>query len=127
MDLIEIEKLCRAKLWMGFPYKDLRKINASLSRKERKLVLWLNPDLDVYLGDIAGYATTATNIMNRSVEELRKALLSLDKDFFRSYPNYEFLQSRITIVETPDLFSQLEAAAVLRNELAAHIRKNLPD
>jgi hypothetical protein len=127
MDLIEIEKLCRAKLWTGFPYKDLRKINASLSRKERKLVLWLTPDLDVYLGDIAGYATTATNIMNRSVEELRKALLSLDKDFFRSYPNYEFLQSRITIVETPDLFSQLEAAAVLRNELAAHIRKNLPD
>jgi hypothetical protein len=87
----------------------------------------VNPDLDEYLAFIVGYGTSATTLMIRPIEELRRALPVLDKNFYESYPAYEVLRSRITKGETPDLFSHLEAADVLRNELAMHIRKNLHD
>jgi hypothetical protein len=127
MKLNEIEKLCREKLWTRFPYADLRRVRESLSRNEQKQVRYVNPDLDEYLAFIVGYGTSATTLMIRPIEELRRALPVLDKNFYESYPAYEVLRSRITKGETPDLFSHLEAADVLRNELAMHIRKNLHD
>ncbi len=127
MELIEIEKLCRAELWGPFPYPDLRKLRDALPRNERKRTEGLNPSLDIFLMDIVGFATTATTVMGRPTEYLRHWLPVLDKCFYEHYPDYEFLQDRITESETPDLFSQLEASDVLRKELAKHIRDHLPE
>ena len=127
MELIEIEELCRAKLWTKFPYADLRKVRDCLSRPEKKQIQDRNPDLDMYLAFIAGFATTATTVMNRPIEDLRRTLPILDKSFYQFFPIYEVLRAPVTKAELPDLFSHLEAADVLRSALARHIRSNLSD
>lgn len=98
-----------------------------LSEDERGRIEGLNPDLDHYLAYIAGYATSATRLMNRPVADLRQALPILDKGFYDMFPAYSFLQNRITEANTPNLFRHIQAADVLRKELAALIRRNLPD
>lgn len=127
MQLSEIEEMCRVKLWTRFPYDDLRKVRSSLTDRERKRVEGLNPDLNSYLSLIAGFASSATRITTRQRDQLIRALPFLDKSFFATFPDYEFLQDRITETDTPQLYSRLKAADVLRIELARHIRNVLAD
>jgi hypothetical protein len=75
---------------------------------------------------IAGFASSATRIVNRPIEQLRRALPFLDKGFYETYPQYEVLQAAITANDTPSLFAHLEAAEILRIELAKLIRSNFP-
>ncbi len=122
MELSEIEGIYRAKLLTRFPYEDIRNIRSSLTDAERKRVEDINPDLDSYLSLIAGFASSATRIANRRTDQLKRALPFLNKSFFETFPDYEFLRDRITEKDAPGLYSQLEAAELLRIELAKLIR-----
>jgi len=122
----EIERLYLTELRTRFPYRDSERIRHGLNPATRRRVSDFNPDLDAYLALIAGFASSATRIANRPLEQLRRALPFLDKGFYETYPQYELLRVSITANETPSLFAHLEAAETLRVEVAKLIRTSFP-
>jgi hypothetical protein len=120
----EIERVYSSRT--KFPYRDSDSIRHGLSPSKRRRVRDFNPDLDAYLSLIAGFASSATRISNRPIEQLRRALPFLDRGFYETYPRYQALQTAITAKATPILFASLERAEILRVELAKLIRSNFP-
>jgi hypothetical protein len=73
MTPIEIEQKYRTELSGPFPYKDCRSILRDVGKGTKITSADLIPDLDVYLADVAGFASSASRLQLRPVEELRKA------------------------------------------------------
>jgi YxiJ-like protein len=109
----EVESRYRNELRTKFPYADCYK----LQRIRPDLTAGLIPDLDMYLGFIAGYNSSATTLSERSQEELRKAIPKLTKSFFDTYPEYRPLERIIVPAEFDALSRRLHVADALRRDL----------
>jgi hypothetical protein len=75
---------------------------------------------------IAGFASSAAGIMNRPPDQLRRALPFLDKSFFEAFPDYKFVQQRITETDTPQLYLRIKTPETLRTEQAHWRRPGRP-
>lgn len=77
--------------------------------------------LDIYLGDIAGYASSAHRLERRGPDGLEQARRFLSAGFFDRYPEYGSFRVRINLQDTPDLFREMEAAELNRLDLLAEV------
>lgn len=122
MTPIEMEQLYRTELVRPFPYKDCRRLTRSIGKDIGITSSDLIPDLDIYLADVAGFASSATRLRGRPVEQLRRYLPYLELSFFEKHPVYRPLEGRVNADDTPDLFRRLRITNTLRKELALCIR-----
>lgn len=79
--------------------------------------------VDIYLGDIAGYASGAHRLERRGPDGLEKAKLFLSAGFFQRYPEYGSIRERINPQDTPDLFREMEAAELNRLDLLEEVNR----
>jgi len=112
---VKTESRYRNELRTKFPYADCY----NLQRIRPSLTAGLIPDLDMYLGFIAGYSSSATTLSERSQEELRKAIPKLTKPFFDTYPGYRPLERIIVPTAFDALSRKQHVADVLRRDLVA--------
>lgn len=108
-----IEQIYKTSLRKRFPYQDCYQ----LQRKFPTLRGHFIPDLDTYLSFVAGYASSATSLKNRSREELKPAIPRLRQSFFESYPRYLPFADEIDEESAPDLFEQLRCTDRARRSL----------
>jgi hypothetical protein len=99
-----------------FPGLDIKRI--SRNRDEQ---IDFHADLDVYLGDVAGYSSCPERLHRRSSAELAKAQKFLAGSFFDHYPEHESYRYRITREATPDLYDRLRVAEMNRSDLVVLI------
>jgi YxiJ-like protein len=109
----EIERCYEERFKNKFPYDDCYK----LQRENPSIGTGLIPDLDSYLSFIAGYSSSATTLVHRPVEELRKAISRLKRSFFEVNPRYKSLERLITLRDTAVLYTELQVANALRRDL----------
>lgn len=121
----EIEVLYRTELCKPFPYEDCRRVKSAARIKAENDLTGLVPDLDHYFSFVAGFASSASGLRNRSREQLVKAIPWLEKGFFDWFPNYRPLESLINVEQTPWLFRELDITDSIRIELATIIREML--
>ncbi len=77
----------------------------------------LIPDLDLYLSDLAGYASWGKKILDWPKEKMMEAQAKLAKTFFELHPQYLSLAPLITETKTPALASQMALYEKLRIEI----------
>jgi hypothetical protein len=118
----EIERTYREDLLEPFPYDDCRRLRVLTGHSSKRLLEGLTADLDFYFSYIAGFASSASRLRQRSPEQLIKAIPFLERGFFEHFPRYESLSRLICPEETPVLHRQLVRSDLLRVELAAIMR-----
>lgn len=106
-----------------FPQYDI----ASLRRLDPKNWDLLHGMLDLYCGNVAGYALGAKILHKRPTDELLSALLYLSDEFFLKYPELQRFCKGISPKQTPELFHQLRAVEEARRDLVILIRQILEE
>jgi hypothetical protein len=79
----DIEKYYKSALEHPFPYKDCRWVALHTQIKVEDLI----PNFDWYDSNVAGYASSATKLEERSPQQLQQGLHSLQKDFLSTFPD----------------------------------------
>ena len=105
----------------GFPTADIKKLTPG----DDQALSLLHGRIEMYLSGIAGYASSADRLGRRPENDLQKARQFLSKPFFGRYKEYAALKSKITPSETPDLFSEMEAAEENRRDLFQEVERLL--
>jgi len=98
-------------------------LRKQLGDPTKRLLEGLIPDLDYYCSFVAGFASSASRLHDRPIEQLKKAIPKLEMSFFDQFPDYRHLESRITPENTPDLHRKLGSVDSVRIELAEIMRK----
>ncbi len=107
----EIEELYRSHLGKGpFPYKDCYALQ---KRKDIPTSDFI-PELDYYFGNIAGYSSWASRLIDKSIEERQKAKKILEKNFYEYFPDLARLENMITKDQTPKLFELMQQTEIAR-------------
>jgi len=119
----EIEVIYRTEMLLIFPYDDCGKLRGQVGIRTRNQLVELIAGIDYYCSYVAGFASSATTLKDRPVEELVRAIDTLGKRFFDQFPQYRHLGSRVTLEATPDLYRELGTVDSVRIELANIMRK----
>ena len=106
----DIEKYYKSALEHPFPYKDCRWVALHTQIRVEDLI----PNFDWYDSNIAGYASSATKLEERSPQQLQQGLHSLQKDFLSTFPDLAACRDSITPENTPRLHRRLEALETMR-------------
>lgn len=109
----KLRRIFKEELGKPFPYEDCRRVLEEAGMKGAALI----PDLDLYLSDLAGYASWGKKILNWPREKMLEAQAKLAKTFFELHPQYFPLAPLITEMKTPDLASQMALYEKLRIEM----------
>jgi hypothetical protein len=110
----QIESLYKSGFGGPFPYKDCFLVSDRCGVARGELI----PELDLFFGDIAGYASSATTLDQRPSQELLKARSWLSRgDFFERYPRLAVCRDSIAAEEMPDLWRHMKVAEELRTSL----------
>jgi hypothetical protein len=112
MTAIEIERYSRTEMWKKFPYADCRWLQANAAAGTG-----LTADLNTYFADIAGFASSASELRKRNQDQLERAEQRLKSSFFKLYPSYKLLADKINEHNTPELDKLMRAADLIRSEL----------
>lgn len=96
-----------------FPLDDVRK----LRRIDSNILALFHGQLELYLGDIAGYASGADRLHRRPKPELVQARQRLSQSFFEKHASLRIYEAHITEELTPSLFNELSSAERLRQDL----------
>jgi hypothetical protein len=115
----DIEKYYKSALHHPFPYEDCRWVALHTQIKVEDLI----PNFDWYDSTIAGYASSATKLEQRSPLQLQQAFHSLQKDFFSTFPDLTACHNSITPENTPQLHQRLEALEAMRLALLSLLEK----
>lgn len=106
----QIEELYKSSFGGPFPYDDCRWLANRINKPSGDII----PELDWFLGYIAGYSSSASRLANRTLEELQSAERFLAKDFFHHFPDLEPYQCLIDKENTPRLYKFLTVSEQLR-------------
>jgi len=109
----ELRRIFKEELGKPFPYEDCRRVMEEAGMKGAALI----PDLDLYLSDLASYASWGKKILDWSRESILEARVKMEKSFFELHPKYLPLASLITEMKTPDLAFQMALYEKLRIEI----------
>lgn len=106
-----IESRFKTGMQGPFPYADCRSLLGPVpdSRYEG-----LIPDIDIFVSTIAGYAQTASRLLNFTREGRASARTDLARSFQEQHPLYSDLLRGATSEATPSLFLELSTAEELR-------------
>jgi hypothetical protein len=116
----DIEEYYKSALQQPFPYEDCRWVALHTRVKAEDLI----PNFDWYDSNIAGYASSATRLKERSPQQLQQGLKSLRSDFFSTFPDLAILHGSITPENTPHLHQRLEALETMRLALLPLLEKS---
>jgi hypothetical protein len=83
----------------------------------------LIPNFDWYDSNIAGYASSATRLKERSPRQLQQGFNTLQKDFFSTFPDLAACRDSITSENTPQLHQCLETLETIRLALLPLLEK----
>ena len=106
----EIEGLYSLSFKGPFPYRDCYWLAETVKRPDSELI----PELDSYFADIAGYASSASRLHNRTPEELQRARRILSRDLYERFPDPHVFRSYISEESTPELYRTIELAGRMR-------------
>lgn len=96
-----------------FPRKECWTILAGTGEKFNGFI----PDLAMYCMDIAGFIGSVETINRWSDVRLTWAHATGERSFFDKYPEFQELEVRITPVDTPDLYAEIELYEEMRELL----------
>ncbi len=120
---IELRRIFKEELGKPFPYEDCRQVMEEAGMKDTALI----PDLDIYLSDLAGYASWGKKILDWPREKMLEAQAKLARTFFDLHPQYAPLAPLITETKTPDLASRIAVYEKLRIEMLDLLSRLLSD
>ncbi|MGH9769185.1 MAG: hypothetical protein ACREAB_17295 [Blastocatellia bacterium] len=119
----ELRRIFTEELGKPFPYEDCRRVMDEAGMKDSALI----PDLDLYLSNLAGYASWGKKILDWPREKMLEARARLTKTFFELHQQYLSLAPLITETKTPDLAFQMALYEKLRIEMLDLLSKLLSD
>ena len=96
-----------------FPYEGCRKLVRSTGHHYEYLI----PFLDLYFGDIAGYARSTKRFWRWDNDEMKQAQETIKLSFFERHPDYLELEVMITSDDTPDLYTYMVVHEQMRTLL----------
>jgi hypothetical protein len=93
----------------GFPYKGARLVQRADEAYEQFI-----PDLDLYLGDVAGFCAAGRRVLRWNANRIKDAEQCLQRSFFDVYPQYRDVQSRLADPALEDVRRTLDRSDRLR-------------
>ena len=105
-----LQELYKTDFLRPFPIKDCRTL---ISENDENLSDFI-PGLDVYFSDVAGYCSWGKRIETWSFEKVIETKEILRKGFFKRFPQFSKLESKITENKTPNLHSQMLITDLIR-------------
>jgi len=96
-----------------FPYDGCRRLRPDRSPETHGL----EPDLDVYLGDLAGYRSWGKRILKWPDAKIKSVEEQLSRSFFDCFPQYRVLTERLAAGVAPDVSQALANADETREVL----------
>jgi len=97
-----------------FPYEGCRWLRREFADAN---LADLIPHLDLWLGDVCGFASRGKSLLRLTPEQVSGARGIMSLGFFEKHPEYAWLGRHIGARDTPDLFDSLALAERMRGEL----------
>ena len=97
-----------------FPYEGCRWLRREFDDANLEDLI---PHLDLWLGDVCGFASHGKQLLRLTDEKLSAARGLMSLSFFGKHPEYGWLERHINEANTPDLFDCLTLAERMRIEL----------
>ena len=97
-----------------FPYEGCRWLRREFADANLEDLI---PHLDLWLGDVSGFASRGKSLLRLTPEQVSTARGIMSLGFFDKHPEYAWLGRHIGARNTPDLFDSLALVERMRAEL----------